>query len=522
MSLLITLKKKNESTKKSRMYFQNNPYYRQIPQPNCRNDMIESGCGYDTIKQQSFKLYENPGPLPTTNRGQIMPGQLQKINPRLMYSQGGVNLNRPETRKTEVANFQQIQTANDPYLQAQMVEANARQRLQENFYNNQDGYVRNKMPEVPAALPDRILPCMKETQILNHSNVVTGIENQHSNELRPEMSYKMKTQAPQQLRVAYPTNLFNGVEAVSIAPVTTEMNTPNRADYEHKFIVLTDQTMTKQKQELSKPELSNRPDNEPQVTRNADGSSIFAPETSKAARAQNIKMLTKKYEAQILRNNAIDNNLPQGSEEQRKLKILRSGKKNVHNLVAPGITSVQQNEERITKPTLRRTLKQHTPATKISTQVSGLQSSSKVLPTNINLTEDTTSFNIAAAPNELHDAGAGQRDQSHEERRIFKERHTISASADNMFSAPTATNSTMKLSENRGLNMNIINTGVQESLDRIVPQYSCNAKLAEANISRPGLPHMRNPKADSLNIGKSDQKNMNKKDQNCHAYEVEM
>jgi hypothetical protein len=233
------------------------PYTRslfQTPYDSTQN-LISDGVLVNPALGEVYECFSNQLPPPNTNKGAALRSTFEKVNPRLVWLNGGQNgvCGTPENRRQEVSSelFAPVSAiAGKPvpfatnYVDKEIVK---QQRIigARDLYNNRNGdypveismngeqpwgYVGlqpayNFMPVIPATqelnLCGRMQPPLEQGTNLTQREQYTG-------DFFSRKAHVLVTRDPM------PTNLINGTEAVTIIPIASEH--PNKQEYTQSYI----------------------------------------------------------------------------------------------------------------------------------------------------------------------------------------------------------------------------------------------------------------------------------------------
>ena len=211
-------------------------------------NLISTGILYNTYTGEAFETFENQLPPPNTTKGQMADYQLQQINPRLLYMNGGYNHHNPPPRKQELLsesfNPVDIKGGSNPWG-PQLYSAQVRDEMQKmasrDIYNNRNGdyavepSMHGDKPQGYFGLVPRnqYRPYIPPTQEINMEGRMQTAENLNPDLTKREQYtgevFSRKAHVLVANRAVIPNQLINGVEAVAQIPITTEHGNTERS-----------------------------------------------------------------------------------------------------------------------------------------------------------------------------------------------------------------------------------------------------------------------------------------------------
>jgi len=225
----------------------------QTPYDTTKN-VISTGKLVNTYTGELFETFENQLPPPNTTKGHIPAYQLKQINPRLLWANGGYNHHKPPPRKKEQPGyvFNPVSARGGSTAfgeQTYTGEIRKQQQLigMRDLYNNRNGDLvvePSLNGERPAGFFG-LVPRFRANPYLNPTNELdmcgyTFVPENQNPDLRKREQYTGAHYARKDpvlvQRTVYPTTFVNGVQAVTVIPITTDHTGPMRSDMEQSYI----------------------------------------------------------------------------------------------------------------------------------------------------------------------------------------------------------------------------------------------------------------------------------------------
>jgi hypothetical protein len=226
----------------------------QTPYDTTQN-VISTGKLVNTYTGELFETFENQLPPPNTTKGHIPGYQLKQINPRLLWANGGYNHHKPPPRKKEQPGyvFNPVSARGGSTAFGEQTYTGEIRKQQElinmrDLYNNRNG---NQVVE-PSMIGERpagffgLVPRFRTNPYINPTNELdmrdyTFIPENQNPDLRKREQYTgahyaRKDPVLVHQREVYPTSFVNGVQAVTLIPITTDHTGPMRSDMEQSYI----------------------------------------------------------------------------------------------------------------------------------------------------------------------------------------------------------------------------------------------------------------------------------------------
>lgn len=234
----------------------------------CDENMVSTGYMYDNVTGQYVETFENKLPPPNTTKGALTRDNLDQVHPRLIHLNGGVDHSRePIERKEQFADPVGPDVSFDMYSKVLQHQAQFASR---DLYNNQNGNysVQGQISrETPwgydGMQPNfRFLPHMPQTHQLSTDGRQYGSDSTSLTDITQHQGEISIKKNPALLsRSEKPTNLRNGVEAVSLIPIvrqsdgdaTVQTYIPTIASSEFSAVVQGSQSSTNTKRDFVAP-----------------------------------------------------------------------------------------------------------------------------------------------------------------------------------------------------------------------------------------------------------------------------
>ena len=226
----------------------------QTPYDSTQNK-ISTGKLVNTYTGETFETYENQLPPPNTTKGHLPEFQLKQINPRLLWANGGYNHHNPPPRKKEVPGyvFNPVSARGGATAFGEQTYSGEIRKQQQvitmrDIYNNRDGdqvvepSLNGERPQNMFGLVPRIryTPYIAPTNELTRGSYRPNPETQNADlrcrEEHTGAHFSRKDPLLVRDRAMYPTTFVNGVEAITLAPITSDHIGSQRAGQPQSYV----------------------------------------------------------------------------------------------------------------------------------------------------------------------------------------------------------------------------------------------------------------------------------------------
>lgn len=222
---------------------------------NSAQNLVSTGVLSNGYTGETFETFENKLPPPTTTRGHMPAYHLKQANPKLIWANGGYNHHNPPPRKTEhLGNvFNPVSVKGGATAFGEQTYSGEIRKQQaiigaRDLYNNRNGdqvvepSLNGERPSNMFGLVPRFRynPKLAPTNELDMRGylsqpVAEGTADSRKREQHTGQWFNRK-QPVLASRASYPTTFMNGVQAVSVLPITTDNSGPMRADFQQSYI----------------------------------------------------------------------------------------------------------------------------------------------------------------------------------------------------------------------------------------------------------------------------------------------